>query len=79
MPGPALPPLHPRQRKKSFSSGPGSGVGDHQDCNGKTPSVQPQIINEVYPQVNTRKDREDLDDELDYVSVEYFTCLFDFL
>uniref|UniRef100_A0A8C1LJN4 Calcium voltage-gated channel subunit alpha1 Ia n=1 Tax=Cyprinus carpio TaxID=7962 RepID=A0A8C1LJN4_CYPCA len=65
VPGPALPPLHARQRKKSFSGGLGS-VGEHQDCNGKTPSVQPQIINEVYPQVNARKDREDLDDELDY-------------
>ncbi|XP_051987756.1 voltage-dependent T-type calcium channel subunit alpha-1I-like [Xyrauchen texanus] len=65
VPGPALPPLHPRQHKKSFSGGLGS-VGEHQDCNGKTPSVQPQIINEVYPQVNARKDREDLDDELDY-------------
>uniref|UniRef100_A0A8C1QU29 Voltage-dependent T-type calcium channel subunit alpha n=1 Tax=Cyprinus carpio TaxID=7962 RepID=A0A8C1QU29_CYPCA len=62
VPGPALPPLHARQRKKSFSGGLGS-VGEHQDCNGKTPSVQPQIINEVYPQVNARKDREDLDDE----------------
>ncbi|ROL28013.1 Voltage-dependent T-type calcium channel subunit alpha-1I [Anabarilius grahami] len=62
VPGPALLPLHPRQRKKSFSGGLGS-VGEHQDCNGKTPSVQPQIINEVYPQVNTRKDREDLDDD----------------
>ncbi len=68
VPGLALPPLHPRQRKKSFSGGLGI-VGEHQDCNGKTPSVQPQIINEVYPQVNARKDREDLDDELDYVSV----------
>uniref|UniRef100_A0A672LQ10 Voltage-dependent T-type calcium channel subunit alpha-1I-like n=1 Tax=Sinocyclocheilus grahami TaxID=75366 RepID=A0A672LQ10_SINGR len=65
VPGPALPPLHPRQSKKSFSGGLGS-VGEHQDCNGKTPSGQPQIINEVYPQVNARKDREDLDDELDY-------------
>uniref|UniRef100_A0A8C1YMJ7 Calcium voltage-gated channel subunit alpha1 Ia n=1 Tax=Cyprinus carpio TaxID=7962 RepID=A0A8C1YMJ7_CYPCA len=62
VPGPVLPPLHPRQSKKSFSGGLGS-VGEHQDCNGKTPSVQPQIINEVYPQVNTRKDRDDLDDE----------------
>ncbi|XP_016101252.1 voltage-dependent T-type calcium channel subunit alpha-1I-like [Sinocyclocheilus grahami] len=65
VPGPALPPLEARQCKKSFSGGLGS-VGEHQDCNGKTPSVQPQIINEVYPQVNARKDREDLDDELDY-------------
>ncbi|XP_059414022.1 voltage-dependent T-type calcium channel subunit alpha-1I-like isoform X2 [Carassius carassius] len=65
VPGPALPPLHARQRKKSFSGGLGS-VGEHQDCNGKTPSVRQHIINEVYPQVNARKDREDLDDELDY-------------
>ncbi|TRY87831.1 hypothetical protein DNTS_015730 [Danionella cerebrum] len=46
VPGPALPLLHPRQRKKSCSG----GHGEHQDCNGKTPSVQPQIISEVYPQ-----------------------------
>ncbi|XP_051995554.1 voltage-dependent T-type calcium channel subunit alpha-1I [Xyrauchen texanus] len=65
VPGQVLPPLLPRQGKKSFSGGLGC-VGEHQNCNGKTSSVQPQIIKEVYPQVNTRKDREDLDDELDY-------------
>ncbi|KAI4877751.1 hypothetical protein NFI96_007848 [Prochilodus magdalenae] len=65
VPGPPLPLLHPRQRKKSFSGAPGN-VGEHQDCNGKTPSVQQQILSDVYPQVNTRKDREDLEDEIDY-------------
>ncbi|KAG9263881.1 voltage-dependent T-type calcium channel subunit alpha-1I-like isoform X1 [Astyanax mexicanus] len=59
------PPLHPRQRKKSFSGALGN-AGEHQDCNGKTPSVQQHILSEVYPQVNTRKDREDLEDEIDY-------------
>ncbi|KAL2101390.1 hypothetical protein ACEWY4_003151 [Coilia grayii] len=70
MVGPPLPPLHGHApRKKSFSEGPGgTGVGvEHQDCNGKTPlSAQQRLLTEVYPQVNTRKDREDLDDELDY-------------
>ncbi|XP_072549024.1 voltage-dependent T-type calcium channel subunit alpha-1I isoform X2 [Salminus brasiliensis] len=59
------PPLHPRQRKKSFSGVLGN-AGEHQDCNGKTPSVQQHILSDVYPQVNTRKDREDLEDEIDY-------------
>lgn len=65
-----LPPLHAHPpRKKSFSEGVGI---EHQDCNGKTPlSAQQRLLTEVYPQVNTRKDREDLDDELDYVSVMY--------
>uniref|UniRef100_A0A3B4EFI9 Ion transport domain-containing protein n=1 Tax=Pygocentrus nattereri TaxID=42514 RepID=A0A3B4EFI9_PYGNA len=44
VPGPPLPPLHPRQQKKSFSGALGN-VGEHQDCNGKTPSVQQQILN----------------------------------
>ncbi|MCI4385501.1 hypothetical protein PGIGA_G00051090 [Pangasianodon gigas] len=64
---PGAPPtsLHSRQRKKSFSGGP-AGAAEHQDCNGKTPAVQQQILSEVYPQVNTRKDRDDLEDEIDY-------------
>ncbi|XP_030638815.1 voltage-dependent T-type calcium channel subunit alpha-1I [Chanos chanos] len=66
VPGPPLPPLHPRPRKKSASSGVGGGGGEHQDCNGKTPSVQQQLLSEVYPQVNARKEREDLEDEIDY-------------
>lgn len=78
MVGPPLPPLHGHApRKKSFSEGPGgTGVGvEHQDCNGKTPlSAQQRLLTEVYPQVNTRKDREDLDDELDYVSLVILQC-----
>ncbi|KAK3552350.1 hypothetical protein QTP86_011177 [Hemibagrus guttatus] len=64
---PGAPPtsLHSRQRKKSFSGGP-AGAQEHQDCNGKTPAAQQQILSEVYPQVNTRKDRDDLEDEIDY-------------
>ncbi|XP_076852259.1 voltage-dependent T-type calcium channel subunit alpha-1I-like, partial [Brachyhypopomus gauderio] len=64
-PRPPAPPLHPRQRKKSLSGGLGSG-GEHRDCNGKTPVAQQQVLNEVFPEVNPRKDREDLEDELDY-------------
>ncbi|KAK1886194.1 Voltage-dependent T-type calcium channel subunit alpha-1I, partial [Dissostichus eleginoides] len=41
----------------------GSGL-DHRDCNGKTPHTQ--LMAEVYPQVNARKDRTDLDEETDY-------------
>ncbi|XP_062308689.1 voltage-dependent T-type calcium channel subunit alpha-1I, partial [Osmerus eperlanus] len=73
-PGCAIP------RKKSFSGGTlggggGVGGGEHQDCNGKTPmsQLQPpprhshaQVLAEVFPQVNARKDREDLEDEIDY-------------
>uniref|UniRef100_A0A671VPJ1 Calcium voltage-gated channel subunit alpha1 I n=1 Tax=Sparus aurata TaxID=8175 RepID=A0A671VPJ1_SPAAU len=43
----------------------GHGLGmDHRDCNGKTPHTQ--LMAEVFPQVNARKDRADLDDETDY-------------
>ncbi|XP_062840903.1 voltage-dependent T-type calcium channel subunit alpha-1I [Trichomycterus rosablanca] len=59
------PPVHSHHRKKSFSGAPGGG-GEHQDCNGKAPSVQQQILSDVYPKVNTRRDRDDLEDEIDY-------------
>lgn len=66
---PGAPPtsLHSHQRKKSFSGG-AAGAQEHQDCNGKVPAAQQQILSEVYPQVNTRKDRDDLEDEINYVS-----------
>lgn len=48
----------------------GSGVGvDHRDCNGKAPGPHTLLMTEVFPQVNARKDRSDLDEETDYVSV----------
>ncbi|XP_045071852.1 voltage-dependent T-type calcium channel subunit alpha-1I-like, partial [Coregonus clupeaformis] len=82
VPGNPLAQLLPYSRKKSFSGGlvGGGAGGEHQDCNGKAPSAQlqlqlqlpphphphPQLLTEVFPQVNTRKDREDLDDDIDY-------------
>uniref|UniRef100_A0AAZ3S5E2 Voltage-dependent T-type calcium channel subunit alpha n=1 Tax=Oncorhynchus tshawytscha TaxID=74940 RepID=A0AAZ3S5E2_ONCTS len=64
VPGTPLASMLPYPRKKSFSSGlvGGGAGGEHQDCNGKAPS----LLTEVFPQVNTRKDREDLDDDIDY-------------
>lgn len=41
---------------------------DHRDCNGKTPGPRTQLMAEIFPQVNARKDRADLDEETDYVS-----------
>lgn len=71
-------PVHPDPGRRSGSgaggsitggSGAGSGLGvDHRDCNGKTPGPHTQLMAEVFPQVNARKDRADLDEETDYVS-----------
>ncbi|XP_055363135.1 voltage-dependent T-type calcium channel subunit alpha-1I-like [Betta splendens] len=45
----------------------GSGLGgEHRDCNGKAPGPHTCLIAEVFPQVNARKDRADLDEETDY-------------
>ncbi|KAI3353471.1 hypothetical protein L3Q82_019996 [Scortum barcoo] len=70
------PPAHPEPGRRSGSgagvsitggSGSGSGVGvDHRDCNGKAPGPHAHLIAEVFPQVNARKDRADLDEETDY-------------
>ncbi|KAJ7989690.1 hypothetical protein DPEC_G00307150 [Dallia pectoralis] len=78
VPGTPVAPLLPYPRKKSLSGalGGGGAVVEHQDCNGKAPTAQlqlqlpphphAQLMTDVFPQVNTRKDREDLDDEIDY-------------
>lgn len=50
--------------------GGGSGGAGHRDCNGKTPGPHTRLMSEVFPQVNARKDRADLDEETDYVSPE---------
>ncbi|XP_069386718.1 voltage-dependent T-type calcium channel subunit alpha-1I-like [Paralichthys olivaceus] len=73
---PCLPPVHVDPGRRSGSgaggsiaggSGAGSGFGtDHRDCNGKTPGPHAHLMTEVYPQVNARKDRTDLDEETDY-------------
>ncbi|XP_041640069.1 voltage-dependent T-type calcium channel subunit alpha-1I-like [Cheilinus undulatus] len=73
---PCLPPVHPESGRRSGSgaggsitggSTAGSGLGvDHRDCNGKTPGPNTHLIAEVFPQVNPRKGRADLDEETDY-------------
>lgn len=74
---PGLPPIQiPEPGRKTRAggslkegSGTGSGLGmDHRDCNGKTSGPHTRLITEVFPQVNARKDRTDLDEETDYVS-----------
>uniref|UniRef100_A0A8C0IDF4 Calcium voltage-gated channel subunit alpha1 I n=1 Tax=Bubo bubo TaxID=30461 RepID=A0A8C0IDF4_BUBBB len=44
--------------------GPASGASEHQDCNGKMPS----IAKEIFPKMNNRKERGEDDEEIDYVS-----------
>ncbi|NXG76937.1 CAC1I protein, partial [Baryphthengus martii] len=39
-----------------------SGASEHQDCNGKMPS----IAKEIFPKMNNRKERGEDDDEIDY-------------
>ncbi|XP_029948747.1 voltage-dependent T-type calcium channel subunit alpha-1I-like [Salarias fasciatus] len=70
------PPVHIESGRRSGSgtggsitggSGTGSGLGvDHRDCNGKAPGPHTQLMTDVFPQVNARKDRADLDEETDY-------------
>ncbi|KAM8879115.1 voltage-dependent T-type calcium channel subunit alpha-1I isoform 2-T2 [Spinachia spinachia] len=62
--------LDPGRRSGSGAGGASVGGGssfgtDHRDCNGKTPGPHTQVM-EVFPQVNARKDRADLDEETDY-------------
>ncbi|XP_016525808.1 voltage-dependent T-type calcium channel subunit alpha-1I-like isoform X2 [Poecilia formosa] len=74
---PAPPPVQiPDHVRKSGSgaagsltggSGAGSGLGaDHRDCNGKASGHHNHLMTNVFPQVNARKDRADLDEETDY-------------
>ncbi|XP_023189639.1 voltage-dependent T-type calcium channel subunit alpha-1I-like [Xiphophorus maculatus] len=74
---PAPPPVQlPDHGRKSGSgaagsltggSGAGSGLGaDHRDCNGKASGHHNHLMTDVFPQVNARKDRADLDEETDY-------------
>uniref|UniRef100_A0A8B9G829 Voltage-dependent T-type calcium channel subunit alpha n=1 Tax=Amazona collaria TaxID=241587 RepID=A0A8B9G829_9PSIT len=41
-----------------------SGASEHQDCNGKMPS----IAKEIFPKMDNRKERGEDDEEIDYVS-----------
>uniref|UniRef100_A0A673FLB8 Voltage-dependent T-type calcium channel subunit alpha n=1 Tax=Sinocyclocheilus rhinocerous TaxID=307959 RepID=A0A673FLB8_9TELE len=49
----------PLVRKKSVSA-------EHQDCNGKGPDPQGTLLGEVYPQLNARKDKHDLEEDTEY-------------
>lgn len=42
----------------------GAASSEHQDCNGKMPS----IAKEIFPKMNNRKERGEDDEEIDYVS-----------
>ncbi|XP_058876232.1 voltage-dependent T-type calcium channel subunit alpha-1I-like, partial [Acipenser ruthenus] len=52
-------------RKKSFSGVAGSPTGEHRGCNGKT-SPASQLVGEVFPKLNTKKEREEYEEEIDY-------------
>uniref|UniRef100_A0A8C1NSZ6 Calcium voltage-gated channel subunit alpha1 I n=1 Tax=Cyprinus carpio TaxID=7962 RepID=A0A8C1NSZ6_CYPCA len=49
----------PLVRKKSVSA-------EHKDCNGKGPGPQGTLLGEVYPQLNVRKDKKDLEEDTEY-------------
>ncbi|XP_038128463.1 voltage-dependent T-type calcium channel subunit alpha-1I-like, partial [Cyprinodon tularosa] len=74
---PGLPPTQIKDHGRKNGSGAvgslmgGSGVGsglglEHRDCNGKASGHHNHLITDVFPQVNARKDRTDLDEETDY-------------
>ncbi|KAM4611272.1 voltage-dependent T-type calcium channel subunit alpha-1I [Polymixia lowei] len=74
VPGQPLAHLEPRRGcvfgaggSITGGSGTSSGAGaEHRDCNGKAPGPHAHLLAEVFPQVNARKDRGDLDEETDY-------------
>ncbi|XP_016094740.1 voltage-dependent T-type calcium channel subunit alpha-1I-like [Sinocyclocheilus grahami] len=49
----------PLVRKKSVSA-------EHHDCNGKGPGPQGTLLGEVYPELNARKDKHDLEEDTEY-------------
>lgn len=60
--------IHPLLPRKKSSSGE-RAPGEHQDCNGKAPAgPQAPLLGEVFPQLNSRKDKGELEEEADYVS-----------
>lgn len=56
----SVPPSHRATRKVGVTS----GTTEHQDCNGKMPS----IAKEIFPKMNNRKERGEEEEEIDYVS-----------
>ncbi|KFO09714.1 Voltage-dependent T-type calcium channel subunit alpha-1I, partial [Balearica regulorum gibbericeps] len=54
----SVPPGH----RVTHKLGAVSGASEHQDCNGKMPS----IAKEIFPKMNNRKERGEDDEEIDY-------------
>ncbi|XP_008943736.1 PREDICTED: voltage-dependent T-type calcium channel subunit alpha-1I-like, partial [Merops nubicus] len=54
----SVPPGH----RGTHKLGAMSGAGEHQDCNGKMPG----IAKEIFPKMNSRKERGEDDEEIDY-------------
>lgn len=54
----------PSGHRGTCRPGTTSGGSEHQDCNGRMPS----IAKEIFPKMNNRKERGEDDEEIDYVS-----------
>ncbi|XP_010005153.1 PREDICTED: voltage-dependent T-type calcium channel subunit alpha-1I, partial [Chaetura pelagica] len=52
----------PSAHRVTHKLGAASGASEHQDCNGKMPT----IAKEIFPKMNNRKDRGEDDEEIDY-------------
>ncbi|NXJ81085.1 CAC1I protein, partial [Trogon melanurus] len=52
----------PSGHRVTHKLGAASGASEHQDCNGKMPS----IAKEIFPKMNNRKERGEDDEEIDY-------------
>uniref|UniRef100_A0A672TQJ4 Calcium voltage-gated channel subunit alpha1 I n=1 Tax=Strigops habroptila TaxID=2489341 RepID=A0A672TQJ4_STRHB len=52
----------PSGHRVTHKLGAASGTSEHQDCNGKMPS----IAKEIFPKMNNRKERGEDDEEIDY-------------
>lgn len=65
---PTVPSGHRASRRIGVTTGP----SEHQDCNGKMPS----IAKDIFPEMNNRKDHEEDEEEIDYVSTrkKNFLC-----
>uniref|UniRef100_A0A803V4Y8 Calcium voltage-gated channel subunit alpha1 I n=1 Tax=Ficedula albicollis TaxID=59894 RepID=A0A803V4Y8_FICAL len=57
----------PSGHRVSHRLGAPPGASEHQDCNGKMPS----IVKEIFPKMNNHKERGEDDEEIDYVSTFY--------
>ncbi|NXK07215.1 CAC1I protein, partial [Herpetotheres cachinnans] len=52
----------PSSHRVTSKLGAASGASEHQDCNGKMPSIS----KEIFPKMNNRKERGEDDEEIDY-------------